>query len=158
MRGSQFGYTPRKNCQLAGGKENNVATNRDSTPAHEPKRSDRRPLAVPARLTWKDKSGAIRFTSVMTRDVSESGIFVEAENATTLPLYRLVHVQLERSARDVQGVPARLRQGRVLSAVWRVGPYRATKGTPAGYALRFVVDPNENACEGSSEDGMAVAS
>ena len=107
--------------------------------------AERRRVAVPARLTWKDASGAVRFLSVTTRDVSEAGIFVEADAAAAIPLYRLVHVQLERQARDLEQVPERLRDGRVLSAVWRVGPCRSTTGTPSGYALRFLVEPEEQA-------------
>jgi hypothetical protein len=83
----------------------------------------------------------VRFTSVTTRDLSDGGAFVEADNAATIPLYRIVHLQLERGAREMNGLPERLRDGRVLSAVWRVGPTRSSRGTPAGYALRFLVDP-----------------
>lgn len=119
----------------------------------------RRPLELAARLTWKDASGAVRFVSVKTRDISELGAFVEADSATAIPLYRLVQVQLERQAREIEGVPARLREGRVLSAVWRVGPCRPTTGTPAGYALRFLVEPQDNACASqSANQRMAVAS
>lgn len=98
-------------------------------------------MAVPARLTWKDASGAVRFISVMTRDVSEAGVFVECEAGAVIPLYRLVHLQIERSTRGAEMLPARLREGRVLSAVWRVAPCRRSTGTPSGYALRFLVDP-----------------
>lgn len=115
-------------------------------------------VALPARLTWKDASGAVRFASVMTRDVSNAGLFVEAEGAAAIPLHRLVHVQLERDAREAPGVPDRLRQGRILSAVWRVGACRRSTGTPEGYALRFMVDPRENACDSASDSRMPVAS
>jgi hypothetical protein len=116
-------------------------------------------LELAARLTWKDASGAVRFVSVTTRDISEGGVFVEPDAAAAIPLYRLVHVQLERQARDADGVPKRLREGRLLSAVWRVAPCRSTTGTPAGYALRFLVEPQENACVSQSADErMAVAS
>ena len=84
--------------------------------------SERRAISVPARLTWKDASGAVRFASVVTRDVSEAGVFVECENAAAIPLYRLVHLQVERSTRHLDLLPPRLREGRVLSAVWRVAP------------------------------------
>jgi hypothetical protein len=103
--------------------------------------SERRSVSVPARLTWKDASGAVRFASVMTRDISEAGVFVECENAAAIPLYRLVHLQVERSAPLADQLPARLRDGRVLSAVWRVAPCRRSTGTPSGYALRFLVEP-----------------
>lgn len=124
-----------------------------------PQRSaDRVRLALPARLTWKDASGAVRFASVMTRDISSAGIFVETEDTAAIPLYRLVHVQLERDARDTQGVPEPLRQGRILSAVWRVGACRRSTGTPGGYALRFLVDPHHNASDRPSDVRMPVAS
>lgn len=103
--------------------------------------SERRVIALPARLTWKDASGAVRFISVMTRDVSEAGVFVECEAGAAIPLYRLVHLQVERSTRGSESLPMRLREGRVLSAVWRVAPCRRSTGTPSGYALRFLVDP-----------------
>ena len=60
--------------------------------------SERRNVTVPARLTWKDASGAVRFASVMTRDISDAGVFVECEAGAAIPLYRLVHLQVERSA------------------------------------------------------------
>jgi hypothetical protein len=103
--------------------------------------TERRAVSVPARLTWKDASGAVRFASVMTRDVSDAGVFVECEAGAAIPLYRLVHLQFERTTRGVDQLPSRLREGRVLSAVWRVAPCRRSTGTPAGYALRFLVDP-----------------
>jgi len=102
--------------------------------------SERRALALPARLTWKDASGAVRFISVMTRDVSDGGIFVECEAGAAIPLHRLVHLQVERSTRGAEGLPTRLREGRVLAAVWRVAPCRRSTGTPSGYALRFLME------------------
>lgn len=124
-----------------------------------PQRSaDRIRVALPARLTWKDASGAVRFASVMTRDISQSGMFVETEDGAAIPLYRLVHVQLEREARNTEGIPEQLKQGRILSAVWRVGPCQRSTGTPGGYALRFLVDPHQNASDGSSDVRMPVAS
>jgi PilZ domain len=103
--------------------------------------SARLAVNIPARITWKDASGAVRFASVTTRDVSEAGVFVECETGAAIPLYRLVHLQLERSAGLNQQLPSKLREGRVLSAVWRVAPCRKSTGTPSGYALRFLVDP-----------------
>lgn len=120
--------------------------------------TDRVRVAVPARLTWKDASGAVRFASVVTRDVSAAGAFVEVDNAAAIPLYRLVHVQLEREVREAAGIPHALRQGRVLSAVWRVAPCRRSTGTPGGYALRFLVDPHQHDLADRSDSGMAVAS
>ena len=102
--------------------------------------SERLAISIPARITWKDASGAVRFASVMTRDVSDAGVFVECVAGAAIPLYRLVHLQVERSSTASQ-LPSRLREGRVLSAVWRVAPCRRSTGTPSGYALRFLVDP-----------------
>ena len=139
------------------GKRLGMTTRRFNVISESPRRSsERHDVALPARLTWKDASGAIRFTSVTARNVSEAGVFVEADNASAIPLYRIVHVQLERGA-DMSQVPERLRTGRVLSAVWRVGPRRASKGTPNGYALRFLVDPTE-AVAAPTSPRMAVAS
>ena len=104
--------------------------------------TERRAISVPARLTWKDASGAVRFASVMTRDVRDAGVFVECEAGAAIPLYRLVHLQVERTTRGAEQLPSRLREGRVLSAVWRVAPCRRSTGTPAGYALRFLVEPS----------------
>jgi len=79
--------------------------------------------------------------SVVTRDVSEVDAFVECQVPTSIPLYRLVHFQVERSGRDCPELPAVLQHGKVLSAVYRVGPYRPSSGTPLGYALRLLIDP-----------------
>jgi hypothetical protein len=116
-----------------------VANHRPSTASQ--RQAERRPISVPARLTWKDASGAVRFASVMTRDISDAGVFVECEAGAAIPLFRLVHLQVERSMQNAEHLPARLREGRVLSAVWRVAPCRRSTGTPSGYALRFLVEP-----------------
>lgn len=125
--------------------------------AIKPRSSERQTISVPARITWKDASGAVRFASVMTKDVSEAGVFVECDAGAAIPLYRLVHLQVERSANANQQLPSRLREGRVLSAVWRVAPCRRSTGTPSGYALRFLVDPQVTAQEiGPSLETMAI--
>lgn len=100
--------------------------------------AERRPASLPARLTWKDQRGATRFASVVTRNVSEYGVYVECQSPVAIPLYRLVQFQLERDVRDDM-VPASLRHGRVLSAVYRVSPASASR--PQGLALRLMVDP-----------------
>ena len=107
--------------------------------------SERVALTVPARITWKDASGAVRFASVKTRDISDAGVFVECEAGAAIPLYRLVHLQVERGVSMSHQLPMTLREGRVLSAVWRVAPCRRSTGTPSGYALRFLVDPQVTA-------------
>lgn len=118
--------------------------------------SERRNLSVPARITWKDASGAVRFTSVMTRDISDAGVFVECDAAAAIPLFRLVHLQVERSSSHSEHLPSRLREGRVLSAVWRVAPCRRSTGTPSGYALRFLVEPCMPAAAVHIEEAVAV--
>jgi hypothetical protein len=123
----------------------------DRTGTSKQRASERRRLSIPARLTWKDATGAVRFASVTTRDVSDVGVFVECDTGSVIPLYRLVHLQMERPAENADALPRRLQEGRVLSAVWRVAPCKRTTGTPAGYALRFLVDPNDKAQNGSSE-------
>jgi hypothetical protein len=111
------------------------------------KRSARRQaVCLPARLTWKDQRGATRFASVVTRNVSEFGVFVECQGAVSIPMFRLVQFQLERDVRDSDPVPASLRTGRVLSAVYRVTPAGANGGRQ-GLALRLMVDPRRRAVE-----------
>lgn len=82
-----------------------------------------------------------RFASVVTKDISASGVYLECRGGDAIPLYRLVYLQLEREARESMAVPSALRDGRVLSAVFRVGPAQPATGTPSGYALRLLVDP-----------------
>jgi hypothetical protein len=118
---------------------------------------NRRKVRVPGRLTWRDASGTLRFVSVMTRDVSEVDAFVECQVPASIPLYRLVHFQIERTGRDVSELPASLRQGKVLSAVYRVGPYKPATGTPQGYALRLLVEPKRAAVAADARRPMAMA-
>lgn len=106
-----------------------------------PRVSARAAVTLPARLTWKDANGAVRFTSVRTREVTETGAVVECDAAVALPLYRLVHLQVEKAAREWVELPQPLRDGRVLSAVWQVAPCKPATGTPSGYALRFMTAP-----------------
>jgi len=102
--------------------------------------AERRIMALPARLTWKDQRGAVRFATVMTRNLSELGVYVECQSAVSIHLYRLVQFQLEREVRESDRLPESLRHGRVLSAVYRILP--ATRsGAPQGIALRLMVDP-----------------
>jgi hypothetical protein len=107
----------------------------------KPRIGARRKIRVPGRLTWRDSSGTLRFVSVVTCDVSDLDVFVECQVPASIPLYRLVHFQIERGARECNELPASLRGGKVLSAVYRVGAYRAATGTPHGYALRLLVEP-----------------
>ena len=122
-----------------------------------PRVASRQRVALPARLTWKDSSGAVRFASVTTRDVSETGAFVECGAQAPIPLFRLVHLQLEST---VGPAPAPLQGARTLAAVWRVESPKTRPGAPCGYALRFLVEPTR-AVESATPDfagTMAVAS
>ena len=101
--------------------------------------TSRQRVAVPARLTWKDQGGTVRFASVVTRDLSDTGAFVECASAAPLPLFRLVHLQLEKPVAESSHP---LTSGRVLAAVWRVERNQAAGGAQ-GYALRFLLDPAE---------------
>jgi hypothetical protein len=116
-----------------------IATNRTNVIA---RRSERQPLVLPGRVTWKDARGTTRFASVVTRDVSETGVFIEWSESTSIPLYRLVTFQLERDARNAHGLPMALRVGKVLSAVYRAGQFQKSTGTPEGYGLRLLVEPS----------------
>src|SRR3954466_8774510 len=118
-----------------------AATSPVTTNSKHPRIGARRKVCVPGRLTWRDASGTLRFVSVVTSDVTELDAFVECQVPASIPLYRLVHFQIERASRDSHELPASLRSGKVLSAVYRVGPYRSATGTPHGYALRLLVEP-----------------
>jgi hypothetical protein len=96
-------------------------------------------VTLPARLAWKDSRGISRFASVVTRDVSEYGVFVEGQPSLSIPMYRLVQFQIEPTVRATEDVPEPLRRGGVLSAVYRVS--RATKAERPGVALRLMIDP-----------------
>jgi hypothetical protein len=117
-----------------------------SQPTSNKRTAERRSICLPARLTWKDQRGTTRFASVVTRNVSELGVFVECQGAVSIPLYRLVQFQLERDVRESDPLPSALRGGRILSAV-----YRVTAPTPnggrQGLALRLMVDPKRRALE-----------
>lgn len=110
--------------------------------AQQPARvGNRRKLAVAGRLTWRDANGTLRFASVVTRDVSETDAFVECQGPASIPKFRLVHFQVERSAQNRPDLPAALRAGKLLSAIYRVGPCEASTGTPKGYGIRLLTTP-----------------
>ncbi|OFW29269.1 MAG: hypothetical protein A3H97_08885 [Acidobacteria bacterium RIFCSPLOWO2_02_FULL_65_29] len=121
----------------------NMLPNDGTVAAHRiPRACERRNVALPARLTWKDARGSTRFASVMTRDVSELGVFVECQSAVVIPLYRLVQFQFERDVRESDPLPASLRKGRVLGAVYRLSSATAAGGRQ-GLALRLMVEPKQ---------------
>ncbi len=125
-------------------------------PGDTTRAADRKPLTLPARLTWKDQRGATRFATVVTRNVSEYGVYVECQSPISISLFRLVQFQLERDVRGVDALPASLQHGRILSAVYRVSPASASK--PQGIALRLMVDPKHAATTASASTAQVLAS
>ena len=117
----------------------------------EQRGSERKEINVPARLTWKDQRGVQRFASVMTRNVSAQGVYVECQSAVSIPMFRLVQFQLERAVREDDNLPDALRSGRVLSAVYRVSP-GSTSGRPQCLALRLMIDPRRMASVSMAAD------
>jgi hypothetical protein len=110
----------------------------------EQRQSERQELAVAGRVVWKDGRGTTRFNSVVIRDVSETGAYIESVSGSAIPMYRLVSLQAERSDR-ADTLPAVFRQGKILSAVYRIGPMRSATGTPEGYGLRLLIEPRRRA-------------
>jgi hypothetical protein len=124
-------------------------------PAGYQRAAQRRRVLLPARLTWKDQHGATRFATVVIQNVSEFGVYVECQSAVSIPLYRLVHFQLERDVRESDGLPSSLRSGRILSAVYRVAP-ATSPGMRQGLALRLMVDPRRLAVSDLASTADAV--
>lgn len=110
-------------------------------PRSEKRTAERRGLAVPGQIVWKDARGNTKLTEVVTRNVSEHGVSVECLNGAAIPLYRLVYFQVARDARHSPYLPAALRKPNVLSAVFRVGAHNKATGAPCEYALRLLVEP-----------------
>ena len=116
-----------------------------SQPRSEKRTSERRHLAVPGQIVWKDARGNTKLTSVITRDVSDHGVAVECLNGAAIPLYRLVYFQVDRDARHRADLPEALRKPNVLSAIFRVGEDNRATGAPSQYALRLLVEPARTA-------------
>jgi hypothetical protein len=114
-------------------------------PRSDKRQSERRNLAVPGQIVWKDARGNTRLTSVVTRNVSEHGVSVECLGGSAIPLYRLVYFQIDRDARHRQDLPEALRKPNVLSAIFRVGEDNRSTGAPSEYALRLLVEPVRSA-------------
>ncbi len=121
-----------------------------------PRAAERKAISLPARLTWKDQRGTTLFASVMTRNVSEFGVYVECPSPVSIALFRLVQFQLERDVRVADALPDSLRQGRILSAVYRVSPPSPSK--PQGLALRLMVDPKRAATAACASSAQVLAS
>lgn len=107
----------------------------------EKRAAERRQLTVPGQIVWKDARGTTRMASVMTRDVSDSGVSVECLQGPAIPLFRIVYFQLDSSVRSRTDLPPALRKPTVLSAIFRVGHCSQRTGTPTEYALRLLVEP-----------------
>jgi hypothetical protein len=153
--GSGTEITSGMSPDTTGGPVNSAAAIRDNSSLA--RIGNRRKVRVPGRLTWRDASGTLRFVSVITRDVSDVDAFVECQVPASIPLYRLVHFQIERPSREAGELPTVLQGGKVLSAIYRVGPYKTSTGTPQGYALRLLVDPVRAAATSDAVTSMAVA-
>jgi hypothetical protein len=110
-------------------------------PRSEKRSSERRRVAVPGQIVWKDARGNTKLAAVLTRDVSDQGVSVECVNGAAIPLYRLVYFQVDRDARHTAELPEALRKPNVLSAIFRVGDDNRVTGAPAEYALRLLVEP-----------------
>ncbi len=134
-----------------------ATANTPSTAGLRDRLGSRRRVAIPGRLTWRDATGTLRFASVITRDVSDNDAFVECQMPASIPLYRLVYFQVERSAQDRSDLPPALRRGKQLSVVYRVGPYLSATGTPQGYAIRLLAEPAVAALAVETEPRIAVA-
>jgi hypothetical protein len=108
-------------------------------------------VTIPARLTWKDQRGATRFASVVVRNLSEFGAYVESLSPVAISLFRVAQLQFERDVRRMPEVPASVREGRMLSAVYRITRPSHPDGTH-GLALRLLVDPKRQASAGRTVD------
>ena len=99
----------------------------------------RRPLVIRGRLSWRASDGSPRTAQIQTRDMSRTGVFVDCVSGCgPIPLYRLVDLRLDDSARCREDLPVPLRRPCVHAAVYRVGSKRDTTGLPDGYALRLL--------------------
>ena len=66
---------------------NTVISRQSSSDSRRSRIGNRRKVSVPARLTWRDASGTLRFVSVVMRDVSDVDAFVECQVPASIPLY-----------------------------------------------------------------------
>jgi hypothetical protein len=94
--------------------------------------------------------------SVVTRNVSETGVSVECLEGPAIPLYRIVYFQVDRSARSRTDLPPALRGSNVLSAIFRVGDYSQRTGKPAGYGLRLLVEPKSKSTVGVTPETLSA--
>lgn len=112
---------------------------------------DRRAAALPGLLTWRDARGTTRFTSIVAREISDYGAFVECDSPTVIPLFRLVTLQLDQDAAGHPGIPDELRRaGKVLGAVYRRVMPKTENGLRQGYELRLLIEPRPQLAEASA--------
>ncbi len=111
-------------------------------PRRDQRTSERRRTSLPGRLVWRDARRATRFATVLIRNVSEQGAYVECISGAPIPLYRLVVLQTEQDVPGARELPEALHHGRILSAVYRVGTSQPSTGIPEGYALRLLIEPH----------------
>ena len=126
-------------------------------PRAEKRTSERRAVAVPGQIVWKDARGNTKLAAVVTRDVSDHGVSVQALNGAAIPLYRLVYFQVDREARHRPDLPEALRKPNVLSAIFRVSDDSRATGTPSTYALRLLVEPVRSNTTTSTEVATRTA-
>ena len=63
-----------------------LLTEKPPKPPYDHQRgAERRTVVLPARLTWKDQRGAMRFATVMTRNVSELGVYGPGGDPRAVP-------------------------------------------------------------------------
>ena len=118
--------------------------------------SERQDVGVAGRVVWKDARGTTRFNSVVIRNLSDTGAYIESVSGSAIPLFRVVSLQAERA--DQAGLlPPMLRQGKLLSAVYRVGRSRPSTGTPEGYGLRLLIEPRRRPAAPAPPRVMAFA-
>lgn len=125
-------------------------------PRAEKRTAERRRIAVPGQIVWKDSRGHTRMAAVVTRDVSEHGVSVECLGGMAIPLFRLVHFQVDRDARTRLDLPAALRKSSVLSAIFRVGAAKPSTGSPSEYALRMLVEPERRQVSRPAQEADAT--
>jgi hypothetical protein len=120
-----------------------TAATASSTDTATDRRATRRADAsISGHLTWRDARGATRFASVVTRDISDFGAYVECESPASIPLFRLVTLQLDdEQASSCPDVPQELRAGKVQCAVYRAVTADRGRGARQGYGLRLLIDP-----------------
>ena len=101
VRVRPYAFAPSTTCSL----ENTPVTQHAF--AGSTRNDARAAVTLPARLTWKDASGAVRFTSVKARQLSETGAVIECDGAA---------YHSSRFARDRD----RLRQQVLESFGWKI--------------------------------------